>query len=147
MAEVDISVAVQNAMCDAFVDRIDLNTPPAKLQFYTGAAPAGTADAATGTALITTGGMTMSNPAFGAAGSGIATASAITNGTVGSDGTPGYWRIINGDTTTVVAQGDVSTTAAATGSIQFANTTWLTNGTVSISALTAEVPSTVTWTP
>lgn len=66
--------AVRTAIADLVVDRVDLNTPPGKLVFQTSG----------GTAVAT---LTFSNPAFGNASAGVATASAITSDTNAAGGT------------------------------------------------------------
>ena len=60
--------AVRTLIADLVVDQLDLNTPPAKLVFLTAAS-----------AMVST--LTLPNPAFGAAASGIATAGTIVSDT------------------------------------------------------------------
>src|SRR5262245_52150517 len=66
--------ATRNGICDYVVDQIDVNTPPGKIIMQTSGA-------------VTVATLTFSNPAFGAAASGTATASAITSDTNAVGGT------------------------------------------------------------
>ena len=80
-----LAAITRNAMCNAIVDLLDAG----KIEIYTGTAPNADA-AATGTLLAT---LDFSNPAFGNAATGQATANAITqDATPTVAGTAGYAR-------------------------------------------------------
>ena len=83
-------LAVRTAMADLVVDKIDIGSTNAtgRLQLKN----------AGGTVLAT---CNFSNPAFGAAASGIATANAIADGTVTASGTIAKFTIIDRDATEV----------------------------------------------
>lgn len=91
MAINNISTAVRNAMCDAFVDAIDTGStnPGGRILLY---------DAGF-TNLIAT--LQFSAPAFGNSASGVATASAITDGTAVFTATATLLRVTDRDNTTV----------------------------------------------
>ena len=130
-----ISNLIRSAMIDALVDAIDGGASAGTIEFRTGSAPANTTDADTGTLLAT---LTFSDPAFGAASNGVATASAITSDTnVDASGTPGYFRIKDSNGV-VIAQGSVSTSGA---DINFDSVTWVAGGTAAISSLTMTQPA------
>jgi hypothetical protein len=138
---VEISVAMQNAMCNAFVDALDTGGP-AHLIILTGTAPAiGAAD--TGTLLAD---LVFSATAFddaGAAGgnpAGTAIANAITPDTNVAGGTAGYFRIKNAAASAVHAQGTV-TAVGGGGDIEFDPTNvFVATGTASITAMSVNVP-------
>ena len=73
-----ISTPARNAACDAIVDLVDGGAGAGTLAIRTGSPPTNPADADSGTLLGT---LTFSDPAFGAASGGTATASAITSDT------------------------------------------------------------------
>lgn len=88
-----ISTAARNAAADAVVDLIDGGSGAGTLKIYTGTPPTNVSDSPTGTLLGT---LTFSDPAFGSASSGIATASAITSDTsADASGTAGYFRALD----------------------------------------------------
>lgn len=85
-----LATAARNAACDAVVDLVDAGSGAGTIKIYTGTSP-GPGNAATGTLLGT---LTFSDPAFGSASSGTATASAITSDTsADATGTAGYARV------------------------------------------------------
>lgn len=65
-----IPTAARNAACDAVVDLVDAGSGAGTIDVRTGTQPASANDAASGTLLLT---FTLSDPAFGAASTGIAT--------------------------------------------------------------------------
>lgn len=135
MTNMRITTAAQNAGADAQVDRIDLNTPPGVIEIRSGTQPASANDAAVGTLLAT---LTFSNPAFGAASSGTATASTITSDTsADATGTATWARVKQGGGTTVFDV-DVGTS----GTTLILNTASIvTGGTVSITSFTVTQPA------
>lgn len=129
-----IAALIASAACNAIVDAIDQGASAGSLVFRTGSAPANTTDADSGTLLAT---CPFSDPAFGNASSGVATANAITSDTnVDATNTVGYWRIKDSDGT-VISQGSVGTSGA---DINFNTLSWVAGGTVAISSLTVTVP-------
>lgn len=87
--------AVRNAMVDAAVDQLDDGAAAGELRIYTGTAPASIASAPAGTLLAT---LPFDDPAFGAAGSGSATAAGLPNSaTAAATGTAGYARFVDSD--------------------------------------------------
>lgn len=130
----DISTAARNAACDAIVDLIDGGASAGTITIRTGAAPASPGDADSGTLLAT---LTFSDPAFGAAAAGVATASAITDDTdVDATGTAAHFRIYDSDAN-CIAQGSVG---QGSGDIDFDDTSFVAGGTAQISSLTVTVP-------
>lgn len=108
-AQVGLSTAARNAAADAVVDLVDAGAGAGVIEIRTGAAPATANDADSGTLLAT---LTFSDPAFGAASSGVATASSITqDSSADATGTAGHFRVkdSNGN---VVFQGSVGTSGA-----------------------------------
>jgi hypothetical protein len=130
-----LSTAARNGACDAIVDLIDGGSGAGTIEIRTGAAPTNPGDADSGTLLAT---LTFSDPAFGAASSGTATASAITqDSNVDASGTAAHFRIKDSNGT-VIMQGSVGTSGA---DINFTTTTFVMSGTCSISSLTVTVPA------
>lgn len=100
MAINNIATTVRNAMCDAFVDALDAGAGAGLLRVFT---------AAFATLLAQ---LTFSDPAFGAASSGAATASAITSdSSADATGTAAVLRLLD-STPTTVAEGTVGTSGA-----------------------------------
>lgn len=130
-----ISNQDRSAMCDALVDSIDAGAGAGTLQIRTGAAPAATTDADSGTLLAT---LTFSDPAFGAASNGVATASSITSDTnIDATGTAEHFRIKDSNAR-VVAQGSVGTSGA---DINFNSVSFVAGGTCAISSMTVTMPA------
>jgi hypothetical protein len=118
--------AIRSGIADYVVDQLDLNTPPAKLVLQTSG----------GTAVAT---LTFSNPAFGSASSGVATASAITQDSSAAGGTAAKAELRQGGATPVVLC-SVSATGGG-GDIQLNNATITAGQTVSITSLTYTAPA------
>lgn len=129
-----ISTAARNAMCDALVDLVDGGSGAGTMQIRTGAAPTNVADANSGTLLAT---LTFSDPAFGAAASGVATAGAITSdSSIDATGTAGHFRIFD-SAGTCIAQGSCGTSGA---DLNFDSVSFVAGGTCAISSLTVTQP-------
>jgi hypothetical protein len=130
-----LSVAAQHAKLDAITAIIDGGATAATIEVRTGAPPANCAAADSGTLLAT---LTMSDPSFEAAGTttaGEANADAITSDvSADASGTPGHFRIKQGTSGTVVAQG---TAAVGSGDLNFDAAIEL-GGEVSITSLVLE---------
>ena len=85
-----IGVAARNAACDAVVDLIDAGSGAGYIQVRTGSPPTNPGDSNSGTLLGT---LPFSDPAFGSASTGVATASAITNdSSADASGDAGHFR-------------------------------------------------------
>ena len=121
-----LSATARNAAADAIVDLIDGGTTDANgdLVIQT----AGDAEVAT---------LAMSNPAFGAAAAGVATAEAIASDTTATGGTAANFILRDRDNVEVV-RGDVATAAAE---LNLSSVNIGANDTVSVSALTLTVPA------
>jgi hypothetical protein len=128
MATLQHPTSVRNAIADAVVDLIDAGTGAGKLIFYT---------SNTGTALAT---LTLSDPAFGAAASGVATAATITSNTDTGSGTVTWFKVVDSDDN-IVFEGDVTDDDTGTGSIQLSSVALGTGDTVSVSSLTYTAPN------
>ncbi len=130
-----ISNLARSAMADALVDLIDGGAGAGTLEVRTGSAPTNTTDADSGTLLAT---LTFSDPAFGNASSGVATASSITSDTnIDATGTAAHFRIKDSNGV-VIAQGTVGTSGA---DINFNSVSFVSGGTCSISSLTMTQPA------
>ena len=126
MAINNISNSIRSAMCDAMVDAIDAGAGAGLIDVYT---------AAFGEKLAT---LTFTDPAFGAASNGVATASSITNGTVSNGpATAAVFRITTSNPTTCF-EGTVGTSGA---DINFDSVSWANSETVSISSMTMTMPA------
>jgi hypothetical protein len=105
-----ITTAARNAAADAVVDLVDVGGA-GSLRIYSGTAPADANAALSGNTLLAQ--LAMSATAFGAAASGVATAAAITqDSSADATGTATFFRILAGNGTTVVMQGEVGTSGA-----------------------------------
>lgn len=132
---VTISDAAANALVDAVVDRLDLDTPPGVIEIRTTPRPADPDAAATGTLLAT---LTFSNPAFGAASSRVATANSITDDSSADDtGTALYARMETGTAGTAVIDCSVGTSGE---DINFNSVSFTAGDAVSITSLTVTYP-------
>ena len=119
-------VAIRTLLADTVVDQIDLNTPPGKIIMQTSG----------GTTVAT---LTFSNPAFGAATSGVATASAITADSSAVGGTVAKAEFRQGGGTAIVL---CSVTATGGGGDITLNSIIISAGQqVSITSLTYTAPA------
>lgn len=129
-----LSTDTRNKACDAIVDDIDAGAGAGTLAVRTGAQPTNVGDADTGTLLGT---LTFSDPAFGAASTGVATASAITSDTnADNSGTAAHFRVKDSDGN-IVCDGDA---AQGSGTMNFDNNVIVAGGTIAVSSFTVTVP-------
>lgn len=129
-----ISVAAQNAHANGVVDLLDGGSGAGYIEIRTGSQPASVATAASGTLLAT---LPLSNPAFGAAASGTATANPVTDDTVDASGQAGWWRAYDGSGTAVM-----DGTAGESGTDMILdNAALIQGGIVSISSFTYTAPA------
>lgn len=125
----------RNAAVDAIVDRLDDGTGAGYIEIRTGSQPATGDAAATGTLLGT---LTCSDPAFGAASSGTATASAITSDTsADATGTAGWFRAYDSDANAVL-DGDITVTSGG-GDLELDDVSIVAGGTIAISSWTVSL--------
>ena len=130
-----LATSARNAACDAIVDLLDAGAGAATIAIRTGSQPTNVGDADTGTLLGT---LTCSDPAFGSASTGVATASAITSDTsADNSGTAGHFRMKD-STPAIVADG---TCGQGTGDLSFDNSTIVAGGVIAISSFTVTVPT------
>lgn len=117
--------AIRNGIADYVVDRLDLGTGTAsgRLVFQT----AGSVAVAT---------LSLSNPAFGAASSGVATASAITSDTNAAGGTTTKAELRDRDGTAII----LCAVGTSGSDINLSSTTIGAGDTVSMSSLTYTAP-------
>lgn len=126
---ITLTTAARNAACDAIVDLIDAGTGAGTIELKSAASTvAGTSEVAT---------LTFSDPAFGAASSGVATASAITDDTNATGGTAGFFTMFDSDANAVL-QGTVATSGA---DLNMSSVSIGAGDTVSISSLTITMPA------
>lgn len=126
-----ISTAARTAAADAVVDLIDAGSPPGLLKIYAGSVPADVNAVLGGATLLGT--LTLDNPAFGAASSGVATAGPITSDTsADATGTASFFRITNAAGTAII-QGTVGTSGC---DLNLSSTSITAGGTISVSSLT-----------
>ena len=130
-----IATTARNAAADAVVDLLDAGPAAGTVQIRTGAQPATPNTAASGTLLAT---FTLSDPAFGAASSGTATAAAIASTTGVAAGDAGYFRALDSTGAAVL---DGSITATGGGGDMTMNTITVSNGlTITITSWTFTAP-------
>jgi hypothetical protein len=120
-----LTTAARNAAADAIVDLIDVGATDANgdLVIQT----SGDAEVAT---------LAMTNPAFGAAAAGVATAAAISDDTTATGGTAANFILQDRDNNEVI-RGDVATSGAE---LNLSSLAIGVNDTVSVSSLTLTVP-------
>lgn len=129
-----LSTNSRNKACDALVDEIDAGSGAGTLAFRTGAQPTNVGDSDTGTLLGTT---TFSDPAFGSASTGVATASSITSDTnADASGTAGHFRIKDSNAA-IHSDGTCGTSGS---DINFDNNVIVAGGTIAVSSLTITMP-------
>lgn len=140
---VRISTAARNALANAVTTLVDAGSAAGKLRVYTGSQPAGPGTTATGTLLLE---ITLNDPSFGSASSGVITAaqSPALSATASGTGTAGWFRIL--DSTEAGSTGlgvvDGSVTATGGGGDLTLSTTSLSSGlSVSITSLTVTMPA------
>lgn len=132
-----IGVSARNGGCDGVVDRIDDGAGAGTLEIRTGAPPATPATADSGTLLAT---LTFSDPAFGSASTGVATASSITSDTnVDNSGTAGHFRIKDSNGV-VIMQGTITATSGG-GDMEFNTVSFVAGGTAAVTSMTVTLPA------
>ena len=118
--------AVRNTIADTVVDLIDAGAGAGTLEIQTG----GSVEVAT---------LTFSDPAFGNAAAGVATAAAITSDTNATGGTAAQF-VIQDSNSTAVINGSVTATGGG-GDIQLSSVAIGAGDTVQITSLTYTAPN------
>jgi len=119
-----LETAARNAACNAIVDLIDAGSGAGTLVFQT----SGDVEVAT---------LTFSDPAFGNAASGVATASAITSDTSATGGTISQASFFDSDDNKILE----ATCGTSGADINLTSLTVVATETVSVSSLTVTVPA------
>jgi hypothetical protein len=123
---ITLTTAARNAACNGVVDLIDAGSGAGTLRIYT---------ASFATLLAT---LTFSDPAFGNAATGVATASAITaDSSADATGTAAVFRFYDSDSTEVLS-GTVGTSGA---DINFNTVSWTSGDNISVTSLTVTMPA------
>ena len=118
-----ISTGARNAAADAIADLSDAGAAAGYIEIRTGTQPAGPGSAATGTLLAT---VTLGDPAFGAASTGVCTLAGLPITATGAgDGTAGYFRLYDSNDLAIM---DGSVTAEGGGGQIELNTTTISTG-------------------
>lgn len=131
-----ISTAARNAACDAIVDLIDGGAGAGTIAIRTGSPPTNVSDADSGTLLGT---LTFSDPAFGSASTGVATANSITSDTsADATGVAGHFRVKDSNGNTIF-QGTAGE-AADSADMTFDDKNIVIGGTIAISSMTCTMP-------
>lgn len=127
---VTLQTSARNAACDAIVDLIDGGAGAGTLEFKTsgGTSTQGNGEVAT---------LTFSDPAFGAAAGGVATASAITSDTNATGGTTTQAYIYDSNGNPILS----CSVGVGSGDIQLTNNVIAATETVAITSLTVTVPA------
>lgn len=128
-----ISTAARNAACDAVVDLVDGGPAAGYIEIRDGAIPANPAAADSGNLLAT---LTFSDPAFGAAATGVASANSITGDPSVVGGTGTYFRVKD-STGTVIFQG---TSGETDEDLIWNESTFVSTGTADITSFTVTMP-------
>lgn len=108
--------AVRNAVVNAVVDRLDAGSGAGHVRIYSGTQPADADDAASGTLLAD---IPLSDPAFGDAAAGVASANAVAADPADVSGNAGWFRALDSDNNKVL---DGSVTATGGGGDMTLNT-------------------------
>lgn len=109
-----INTAARNAACDAVVDLVDGGSGAGMIRIYSGSQPATPATSPSGTLLAE---FTCSDPAFGSASTGVATLDitpALTDTGI-TDGTAGWFRILDSTEAAGTGLGIIDGSVTATG--------------------------------
>lgn len=124
---VTLTATARNAACNAIVDLVDAGAGAGTLVLYL----------ANGSTEVAT--LTFSDPAFGNASTGVATASAITSDTsaTGNVSAATVAKFLDSDATEVLS----CSVGIGTGDIQLSNNVIAAGETVAITALTVTVPA------
>ena len=133
------SDAARNDMCDALVDLIDGGATAGLIKIFAGTQPAGPGTTHSETLLAE---LTFSDPAFGNAASGVATANSITaDSSINATGTAAWFRF-GDDTLTSTSAGIMDGDVGTSGSdLNFNSVAFQSGAECSITSLTITVPA------
>jgi len=136
-ADPRLTNARASAACDSVVDAIDAGAGAGTIKIYSGIIPTDADTAVGAQTLLAT--LTFSDPAFGAASNGVATASAITSDTsIDATATASWARIADSNGTTVMD----CTVGTSGDDINFNTVAFVAGATASITSMTVTVPKT-----
>lgn len=136
-ADPRLTNAAASAAADAVVDLIDAGAGAGTIKVYTATIPTNANTAVGAQTLLAT--LTFSDPAFGAASNGVATASAITSdSSADATGTAAWARIADSNGTTIM---DV-TVGTSGEDINFNTVSFVSGAVIAISSLTYTQPLT-----
>lgn len=131
-----ISTDARNAAADAVVDLLDAGAGAGYIEIRTGTQPATPNTAASGTLLGT---LPLSDPAFGNAATGTATAGAITSDTdADASGTAGWFRGYDSNNNAVI-DGSITGTGGG-GDMELDDTAIVAGGTIAVTGWTVTMP-------
>ncbi len=126
-----LSTAARNAATDAVTALIDAGSGPGLIKVYVGAQPANVSDNPSGTLLAT---LTFTDPSFGPAVVGVATANPITgDASCAASGSAGHFTLTDSD-------GNVVTDGAIPGEMTFDQAAITAGGTLNLSSFTLTDP-------
>lgn len=135
MAVLKLATAARNAAADGVVDLVDAGAGAGTLKIYSGAVPTTGNDEGSG--LLAT--VTFADPAFGAASTGVASATDPASVTISSTGTAASF-VVEDSTGANVFVGDVTATGGG-GTLTLATTSLASGGTLDITAFTVTMPA------
>jgi hypothetical protein len=124
-----LATSARNAAADAIGTLVDAGPAAGTLKIYTGTQPATPNTAATGTLLAT---VTLVDPAFGAAATGVKTLADPPAATGVGDGTAGWFRIADSTGAAVVDGAVGSELTLSTNTISIGVTVDITGGTMTM---------------
>jgi hypothetical protein len=130
MASFVLATGIQNDLANKMNDDIDTGV----LRIYSGTSP-GPNSAATGTKLAE---LTLPEKASNSVTNGVLTLGAITQQNALATNTAGYFRLLESNGTTVIADGDVGTSGAT---LNLNTTSIVQGGPVAITSFTITVPA------
>lgn len=136
MAVVKLAAAARNAAADAVVDLVDAGAGAGTVKIYTGAQPATGDTAESGTLLAT---ITLADPAFGSAASGVASATDPAPVNAVATGTAGWFRLED-STGANVFDGDCTATGGG-GTMTLSTTSLVSGSPVDITSFTVTMPA------
>lgn len=128
--------ARRNAIVDSVVDALDAGAGAGTIKIYTGSQPADADDAETGTLLAT---IPCSDPAFGSASAGSASANAIAPVAASATGTAGWFRAED-STGANVLDGNITATGGG-GNMELNSTSLVSGVDVDITTWTVTMPA------
>jgi hypothetical protein len=132
-----LATTARTAMCDALVDLLDAGAGDGTIQIRSGTRPATPNTSSAGTDLLAT--VTLEDPAFGGAASGVATVVDPASVTGAADGTATWFRALDSNSNPVF-DGSVTVTGGG-GDLTLATTTISTGLAVDVTGGTITVPA------